>query len=190
MSDAADKPEAATEEKPTDVLGELNGVPFTRADEAKAKDAKPVAKESTDAEHHAALTKRHDVIAVVPAHKNRYGQLVPEKRTEPGEVTMVSLRCAVAHRTLHGCSPDEVKQLRAAFDAKYPLEPGQPNDEKRATAFEHFALRHIDGVVEGVPDALATQELLDKHAHAKHVAKHRAKALAALPKSDAAPAAS
>lgn len=160
--------------KKGDVLGEVNGKPVVVGEhvdeDGKAiKQAEP--KEVCDAEHHAELTKRHDVIAVIPARTGRNGKHFPEQRSKPGEVKMVSLRCSVAHRVLHGMSPDEVKALKAAA----------PEKAKDGDAFDHWALRHIEGKLDGVPEGVfATSENLEAFAQSAQVDKLRKSAIEAL----------
>lgn len=159
------KPEDKPVEKPTDVLGEIDGKPLTRADAAKAKDAKPTAKELSNEEHHAALTARVDVVAVKPKRVVK-GRTFPEERES---VKMVSLRCAVAHRVLHGCSPKEVEALKAAAPAK------------GGDAFDHWALRHIESKLDGVPEGeLATQANLATFSQPAQVDALRKAAIDAL----------
>ena len=134
--------------------------------EAKKTEA-PKAPPMSDAEHHAALTARVDVTAVKPKRVVK-GRVFPEEREN---VKMVSLRCAVAHRVLHGMSPKELDALKKAS--------GKDGD-----AFEHFALRHIESKLEGVPAGeLATQELLLLFGSPDKVAKFRKAAIDALAKS-------
>lgn len=163
------KPQAAADDKPApfkpgEVLGEINGVPFKMGDKL-AESKEP----GTLEEHHAALVARLDVTLVKPKRVVR-GRAFPEVKTP---AKLPSLKCAIAHRVLHGMSPAEVKAMRAAFEAAKV-------ESKHPDAFDMWALKQIETALDGVPDVPAAQMHLAEHAHAGKVGEHRKRALASL----------
>lgn len=124
---------------------------------------------------HAEFTKRHTVTLVAPKHRMRDGRTLPEERTD---VEMVTARCVVAHRVLHGLAPKELEQLKAAFKAA-SVESTHPD------AFDMWALQHIDSAVgDKGPGSgeLALTQVLDVHASPKKLAEHKKSALEAVAK--------